>query len=215
MEYGGVKSLLLSSLMLALVCNVCSAKQTLGHEVPPDWPSIEINDADHLSNDGRYVVFFVTTPTSGGRIVVETTDGTWKREILGVSGSGVFTQDSRRMVITHPIEGLGILDLDTDSLRYIQGVEEFHLPAAGDGRWLVYRTKERSTDLTVVDLFSGETQYYKEILTYQFRDDGRVLLLLAGADRSHPGTMTLSWVNLAENKSTANSRGRNPQDLGL
>ena len=64
-------------------------KKLLDIYTPDSWPVLS---PLQISNDGRYISYIITSLKAGTWTVIQSTDGTKKRELIGVK-NGRFTED--------------------------------------------------------------------------------------------------------------------------
>jgi dipeptidyl aminopeptidase/acylaminoacyl peptidase len=129
-------------------------KKPLDHSVYDGWQSIGERS---ISNDGKYVVYAVTPQEGDGVLVVQSTNGNYKREIP--RGYTAAITDDNRFVIFRiksffkdtrdarikksrpddmPKDSMAILELGTDKLVKIARVRSYKLPDESNAGWVAY-----------------------------------------------------------------------------
>ena len=135
---------LLIALAFLASSDLVVAKPALPQGEPEDWPTLDYSEM-HLSNDGRYLSYSISTVKAGIDLVIQGTQTQWKKDISGAN-EALFTEDSRRAIYKRSDDSLEILDLEDHSIREIPAVERYKIPQGGDGRWLAYRRKSDMVD---------------------------------------------------------------------
>jgi dienelactone hydrolase len=172
-------SLLVTLILLSALARARAQKQLLDFSSPTGWPTIRSTE---VSNDGKYAKYSITIPDKENRLFLEATDLSWKKEISGRI-DGVFTNDSRRFVFSASGDTLGICQLGTANLNFISNVNDYAMPAEGDGRFLAYQKSDSSQTLVLMDFVSGRTKQYPHTNFYRFDKSGRFLLICIAATK--------------------------------
>src|ERR1700722_11563510 len=131
-------------------------KKPLDYSSYADWPSIH---SAKISRDGKYVMYVHSTVDKGPALIVASTDLSWKKEFPGVF-DGSFTRDDRRLIFSKPTDSIGILELGSGELQFIENVGEYTVPTKGDGQWLAYHVKDRMKSLVLLNLNTKEKAVY-------------------------------------------------------
>lgn len=128
-------------------------KKPLDHSVYDSWQSISDRT---LSNDGKYLTYAVNPQEGDGVLVVQSVDGSFKKEIMRGYGP-VITEDSRFVICKikprfsetyeakakkkkadeMPKDSLAIIELGKDNVVTIARVKSFKVPDES-GNWLAY-----------------------------------------------------------------------------
>ncbi|MDR6941361.1 alpha/beta hydrolase family protein [Mucilaginibacter pocheonensis] len=196
-----IRKLIFTALICWAAGDSYAQKKALDFSVQDGWPALE---SKRISNDGKYMMYTITTIKSGTDMVVQATGTKWSRKITNLKNAE-FTQDSKRLTFERP-DSLGILDLQKDSLYYITGVNDSKMPKNGSGRWLAYHVKQRSKELVLHDFFNSKDQHYADVSNFLFSDDGKILVIQtdAGADKGQ--TKELTWLELSTGRRTIIAR---------
>ncbi len=117
-----------------------------------------------ISNDGKLAVYSITPQEGDGRLVVQATDGSWKKEFPR-GFNATITDDGRYVIFRiHPFfkdtrdarikkktpdqmpkDSLGVFDIARDSLLKIPRVKSFKTPEKAGG-WLAYQLEKSLPD---------------------------------------------------------------------
>src|ERR1700722_13291601 len=113
-----MKLLLLMTVLLP-PCAV-TAKPALDLNAIHSWPQIS---GEQVGADGRYVEYSADVPPAPHTLVLRSTHGEWRKEMLDFHGSVDLTSDGSRAVILHrDTHRLEIIELGTDSSEQIEAV---------------------------------------------------------------------------------------------
>ena len=135
------------------VANAGAAKKPLDHDVYDIWNRI---NGQALADDGRWMLYGVTSEQNDPRLYVKQTRGNTVHEIERASG-GRFSEDGRWVVFSiapakavveqmekddvpsnrMPRDSMGILDLSNGQITRVADVRNFAMPAEASG-WLAY-----------------------------------------------------------------------------
>ncbi|MBS1916430.1 MAG: S9 family peptidase [Bacteroidetes bacterium] len=142
-----------------LICLFCislcafSQKKPLDHSVYDSWQNI---GEKAISNDGKFVVYTIVPQEGDGLLVIQTSDGKYKKEIARGYDLKI-TEDSRFLICKikpffkdtrdakikkkkpdeMPKDSLAIVELGKDSVIKKAGVKSFKTPEKAAG-WLAY-----------------------------------------------------------------------------
>jgi len=194
--------------LLFLPKMVFSQHEILNFTSYKTWPFLK---PEHISNDGKFIAYFLGTTIAGDTLWIQALDTPWKKGFYGAF-SCIFTEDSRRLIFMLPKDSLGILDLKSGSVYYFTGVANFVTPKAGNGRWLAYLVKQRELKLILLDLVTLGEKSYEGIRSFGFDDDGQSLWMEGVRMSSNGSLSTISWLDLPTgkvyeiNRGTINSR---------
>jgi dipeptidyl aminopeptidase/acylaminoacyl peptidase len=139
--------------LLLISAAATAQKKPLDHSVYDGWQSI---GERAISNDGKFVAYAVNPQEGDGTLVVQSTEGSYKREIPRGYNAAI-TDDSKFLVCRvrplfkdtrdarikkkrpdeMPKDSLVILNLSTDSLTRIPRVKSYKMPEKGSG-WVAY-----------------------------------------------------------------------------
>lgn len=184
-------------ILFFLLCSTRSyeQKKVLDADAVRNWPMIE--DSYQICNDGNFIAYNIVSKVEG-KLVVQSTHGTWKKELPGILGAGKFTEDSHRIVFySQSLGSIGILDLSGDSIFYVPHAQsDFVMPESGDGQWLCYRSKEQPDDLILLDLFRKRETRYSDIEDFQFSNDGKILVVSKKIKETAVYKNHVIWIDL-------------------
>ncbi|SFO26319.1 Prolyl oligopeptidase family protein [Chitinophaga sp. YR627] len=108
-------------------------KRLIENAVYKEWNKL----SDYkLSNDGRFIEYSYSNERDGATLVICYKNGRLIRSLSNV-GNGKFTSNSRRFVFESE-NGIGIIDLENNSVKTILGAKWFAIPNDGNGNWISY-----------------------------------------------------------------------------
>ena len=104
-----MRYLFVGLLLLVAAGPVSAEKPPLDQMAPACWPTIA-SESVKISNNGKYVAYTVATPEAGSKLVVQATDGLWKKEIPSAT-EGIFSADSRHLYFSEMGKNIGMVEL--------------------------------------------------------------------------------------------------------
>lgn len=108
-----------------------------------NWP---IAESVYLSNNGRYISYFVGTQSKGCHtLMLQTNDGKWKKEFQGIENT-MFTQDNKRAILSAS-DRIYIVKLGVGVADSVSDVISFKFPKNGNGEWIAYRQGSKGGSL--------------------------------------------------------------------
>jgi len=152
-----MKKIIISSAILFISLFSFSQKKPLDHSVYDSWQSI---GQRAISNNGKYVVYTVNPQEGDGVLVIQTSDGKYKKEIprgynatitednlFAIFKIKPFFKDTRDAKIKKekpdemPKDSLGIVELGKDSIIKKPGIKNYKTPEKATG-WLAYLSEK-------------------------------------------------------------------------
>jgi len=163
-----------------------------------NWPSIGF-DISSLSPDGRYVAYTVDNePARCVKLVVESTDGAWKKEIIGAQG-GEITTDSR-WVVYKLEDSLFLLGLERQDQKFLAHASRHELIEKNGSNWLMYYESGTIQDLVLRNLSNDEEERFPGCINF-WLDERRHMLLWESKKAVTNGFLyDMQWMDLAEGK---------------
>ena len=148
-----MKKIVVSALLLAVSVVSFSQKKPLDHTVYDSWQSL---GERLISSDGKYIVYTIILQEGDGKLLVQTPDGAYKKEIPR-GYNATITKDNRFLVCKikplfketrearikkkkpedMPKDSLAILQFDNDSLFKKAGIKNYQTPEKAPG-WVAY-----------------------------------------------------------------------------
>jgi dipeptidyl aminopeptidase/acylaminoacyl peptidase len=148
-----MKKIIFLSCLFYISLHAFSQKKPLDHSVYDSWQSI---GEKAISNDGKFVVYTIVPQEGDGTLVIQTSDGKYKKEIPRGYDLKI-TEDSRFLVCKikpffkdtrdakikkkkpdeMPKDSLAIVELGKDSVLKKAGIKSFKTPEKAAG-WLAY-----------------------------------------------------------------------------
>lgn len=133
--------------------SIAQSKKPLDHSVYDRWQSVQ---SAQISDDGKWVVYMVNPQEGDGDMVIQSTDGNYKKTVAR-GYSSIITNDSRFVIFKirplfkdtrdarikkkrpddMPKDSLAIVELGKDSVWKVARVKTFKTPEKGNG-WVAY-----------------------------------------------------------------------------
>src|ERR1022692_1564215 len=152
-----MKKIIFSVTILSVSLFSFSQKKPLGHSVYDGWQSI---GERAISNNGKYIVYTVNLQEGDGVLVIQASDGKYKKEIprgynATITEDNLFAvfkikplfKDTRDAKIKKkkpdemPKDSLGIVELGKDSIIKKPGIKNYKMPEKATG-WLAYLSEK-------------------------------------------------------------------------
>src|SRR5580700_5179727 len=149
--------ILFSLVILFVTLGAFAQKIPLDHSVYDGWQRL---GEKSISNDGKYIVYAINPQEGDGILVVQTSDGKYKKEIAR-GYNATITQDSRFLICKikpffkdtreakikkkktedMPKDSLAILVLGMDSVVKIASIKSYKTPEKGFG-WVAFLSEK-------------------------------------------------------------------------
>jgi len=171
-----MKLIMLSAFFLGQSIGLLYAQKIpLDQRAVAGWPKINY---PRLSPDGNFFAYNLIVPDRGTSLIFQSFNTSWKKEFSGVkSDADLFTADNKHIIFKNQGDSLCILELGTEKVNYISGIDNYQIPPGGDGSKLVYKTKGPRKNLVVFNFITGAEKYFFDIDEYLFDKGGETLLL--------------------------------------
>lgn len=137
--------------------SIAQNKKPFDHSVYDQWQSVQ---SPQISDDGKWVVYMVNPQEGDGELVIQSTDGKYKKSIARGYNS-LITQDSRFVIFKvrpffkdtrdakikkkkpddMPKDSLAIVEFGKDSVWKTARVKTFKAPEKGNG-WIAYHMEK-------------------------------------------------------------------------
>ncbi|MEC5146408.1 hypothetical protein UNH65_22825 [Chitinophaga sp. 180180018-2] len=171
------------------------------------WASV--GDAS-ISDNGMYMSYVVNNePLHQCTLVIKQCEGKWEKKVTPC-GLGIFTGDSKSIVLLKPGDSLVILKLGGHHETTIPDVTEFKLNASKDASWIAYRN--RRNEVVLLNIKSGLHKSYLGVEEFQFSEDKKKLILKVEYNATEKGEM-IDLVNLADIKETIIWKGNGLKEV--
>jgi dipeptidyl aminopeptidase/acylaminoacyl peptidase len=154
-------------------------------------------NAERISNDGHYLVYSTSVPSTGSvfSTIRSLVDG-YSRDLGLVRGLS-FTEDSREFLyLTH--DSLVRLDLGTKAVNIITGVRSFETPPKGGLPVLVYQRTDEG--LVVLNRATDREWQFEHVEKYIFSDNEKILLVFQRGESAGRSGSHLQWVDLVSGR---------------
>jgi len=175
------------------------------------WPSVE---GPIISKNGRYVLYSIKNiPIKSGTIVVQSTDGEWKKEFNGElkDGNGGALSDKYFFFINKN-DSLGILTLGTNQIKYIPNISWCRLEETNGGEYLLYPLGRNPKSITLKNLRTSKENHFTDVDSWSF-EKGMLVLI-----KSIQGTQERQSINIGDIATGEISKiweGNKPENLIL
>jgi dipeptidyl aminopeptidase/acylaminoacyl peptidase len=172
-------------------------KPVIDFQAIADWPVL--GGAYQISPDGKYVRYSIENqPTGSSTTIVQSTENSWKREYIGISG-GIITEDSRRMVWKQG-DSLCMLTLGSNEKVDIPHISRYELFIRNKKCWLAYEKTAEDQVLILRDLNSGKEERLPGVGQYQFDSQKRSLFWESEKRNGSNTLYDLDFMNLANGR---------------
>lgn len=176
---------------------VFAQKQIIDSNAYASWPTL---DGLRLSGDGKYVIYEIKkVPLGSETVVLQSTDGKFKREYVGSMKGAWFSSDGKSVFFHKSSDSLGILNLEKNRIRYIPHTGAFSLQEYGGHQWLCYFLVAEPHKLLLKDLKTNKDKYFNDVIKWQFSKDDKSLILWK-QNPDDPKQQLLNWVNMESGK---------------
>lgn len=172
-----------------------------------NWQTVE---GMKVSDDGRYVQYVIKNqPIGESTLVLQEVMGKWRKEYIGIKRMEI-TPDSKFSIFIKNNDTLGVLEIGTDSVRYIPRITSFNIHSNKKGHWVSYETANTEKSLTLLNLNTGEQYFYTGVLESWFSNDGYLFVIqtLSISNRN-----CLELINLNNGRSREVWQGRRASNL--
>jgi dipeptidyl aminopeptidase/acylaminoacyl peptidase len=159
-----------------------------------NWP--EVGDGK-ISDDGKYLiyetsVFYEQSKKLSGNLILESSDLTWQLDLGDVRSYRCrFTTDNRYLLVPTK-NSLKIIDLRNRKVETVTDLHSSKFPKEDQSMWFGYN-KERSQELVVRNLTTGDTLSFPNVTNYVFNPAGNDLVL---TNKVSDSLDRLVWVDL-------------------
>jgi len=162
------------------VSNLFAQKPALDTTVYKKWPSL---GPPILTADGNYVKYTIENQPLGSRtLVVQSTKRNWKKEFVGSTAKGMFTDDGKNMLFKNGNDSLMMLSLGSDIVKFVSRVSFFSLKTVQRRQWIFYSKPGFHGTYFLSNLEAGKPKVFNDVVKWNFSDDGSVLILWKKAD---------------------------------
>jgi dipeptidyl aminopeptidase/acylaminoacyl peptidase len=167
-----------------------------------------------ISDNGRYVVYNVKNqPGKNNTLILSTTNGGWRKEISDAL-DGVFSADSKKVIISLPNNSLQIFSFEDSSSQDINNVLSFTCFNNKDSDWLIYQLKGMKKELIVHNLKTGTSDSFFNVVKYSVCENGGILLIdQIEASKDSQECYCLSQIKLPDVGSKIIFRGSQIEDF--
>jgi len=165
-------------------------KPPLDFMVQDGWPII---GNERISNDGKYIIYNISSTAAGTKLIAQATSDTWKMEIPGASDAGI-TEDSKTVVFKNEQDSLGIIKLGSNKVTLLNKVRTYKTSHAGIRNWLAYQLANK--DLILMDVTTGQQIKYLQVNFYEFSNSGEVLVMQQASANESSEESTVRWIHL-------------------
>jgi dienelactone hydrolase len=189
---------MMSKIILLFVClssQFCLAQKPVVDEaLCKSFPEIGLTK---ISNNGNYVLYTVDFKNQPTKLFVQSTNGKFKREIIGVPAFGTFdiVKNDSLLVYLKQNDTLVFLNLFSEQETYIVGCQSYKVSNINGQQWLACHLLNK--DLTLRNVTTGQSQVYLHVTDYLFSESGRMLLIKQQGNVKTDSTISLQLINLS------------------
>ncbi|WEK38257.1 MAG: prolyl oligopeptidase family serine peptidase [Candidatus Pseudobacter hemicellulosilyticus] len=131
-----------------------------------------------VSNDGNYILYSIINDPGPGMVrnFVKSTKKEWEKEIFNAIKID-FSDDGKQLIWKTSRDSIIIWRIDKNETEIIPDVLEYQLRLIDAKECIMYRSKDRKDELVIRELFSKRQKYFNNVLSFQFSNDNRQLLI--------------------------------------
>jgi len=195
--------------------NIVSAqKKNIDSNAYMHWSSVS---GVHINDNGKYVYYTIENePVGSSTFVLQSTENTWKRSYVGISGQCFLnTKKGDYAIALDQKYRLMIISLGKDMVQYISGVSSFNVDPNWESEWTTYQEKGSQGKLVLQNINTGKRHAYKNVINKILGYDGQTVILQAEKKINDQTVRELSWVNLNTGKSRLIIEGLNAKNIIL
>lgn len=152
-----------------------------------------------ITKDGRYFMYGIDNlPAGNSTLVIQETEGTWKKEIIGAS-RGFFSGNSKQALFKIS-DTLYIFPLGREEPVVIPQVVAYKQPTCVTPEWISYEVKSDNSEIILRNLYTGKEQQFRQVTDYRFDNAGKVLLLKTKNKRQSIAFEEIKWISLTTSR---------------
>jgi dipeptidyl aminopeptidase/acylaminoacyl peptidase len=194
---------LLSGDLFDLYAQISKSKPVIDASAIDQWQKFSRSPQVNISNDGKHFSYLLETGAYPRpmNLVVQSTFDNWKMELPNAKFVN-FSKDSKKYLFLTG-DSLVILTLGTGELQYIKSVipSSLQQPKYFQGETFVYKVRDQSEQLVLLNVLTGKQQHFEGVKNYQFSDDGTALLLRIEEVNNNP-TSKLEIIDIDSGRET-------------
>jgi dienelactone hydrolase len=165
--------LLFISIFIADTITLNAQKKGIDTNVLATWPSLTVAK---ICNSGNYIGYSVLA-AGEYKIIVKSTNSDWQREFIHCVPHFTFSNDNKLFIFSKSRDTIGLLDLDKDSINYINQILSQEIFAQGNRSLIAYFIKSFPKELIIRDFSDGTVFKYSNVNRYTVSPNGNVLIL--------------------------------------
>ncbi|HWW42751.1 MAG TPA: hypothetical protein VNZ46_25750, partial [Pedobacter sp.] len=202
-----------STMMMIFSANILFAQKTvIDSTACKAWPSLE-GSTPTISKNGQYVFYNINNaPVESRTLVVQSTDGKWKREFKGglIENSGILSD--KYFIFNNEKDSMGMLKLGTNQIQYIPNTSWYSLKETKGTEYLLYPSSRNPKDLVLRNLKTDKEFIFNDVYNWSFDKDMLVLFKsVNGTDQRQ----SINLVDIATGKAAEIWEGDKPENLIL
>jgi len=176
-----------------------------------NWPSL---DGARISKNGQYICYDIKNVPAGSKtIVVQATNGKWKKEFKGEAlKDGYQTLSDQYFLFITKNDSLGMLRLGTHQIQYVPNTPWFGLYEIKGIEYLSYSYAHHSKDLVFKNLKTGKDHVFSSVDSWSFDQD---MLVLIKAVPGGQNRKSINLVDISTGKISKIWEGDKPENLLL
>jgi len=157
------------------------------------WPSL---DYPILSSNGNYVCYnILNVPVGSKTLVLQKTDGTWKKEFIGGLVYARFSEDSKQFLFSRGIDSTGVFTLGNNNLQYVAN-EDLNIETRRT-RWRISFSKNETGKLILTDSKTSKESYFLNVVQTRMLTKNEKLVVCTVEDSKME---SLLWVDLGSGR---------------
>lgn len=191
-----LRILILLNILLSLTFISYGQKSHLEHTDCNNWPHIY---DEKISPDGKFITYTIDSNKVGTTMVIQGIEHPWQKAVRGGRNS-IITNDNKFICFFVGIDSLGLFNVITKEITYIQNVKSFKISNSQDMQWLVYLTKDAENNLVLRNLKSLVEKRYASVSDFYISEAGAVIVISKELIEGNMKKRSLVWLDLSSGK---------------
>ncbi len=172
-----------------------SQKPVIDSSVFGTWPFVR---TPAISSDGAYASYFIQNqPKGSNTLVIQAIKSGKEVKVMGADNA-TFAGEGAYLFFKKRKDSLGIVLLNSFSVKYIPDVIDFQVPKGGTGEYLAYLKKESRDDkLFVYNFLTEKVDSVPCVTQFSFSDPGNALIYIATVYTGDRVKNVLHWLDMS------------------
>lgn len=202
----------LTVIIIVCVHGLFAQKPVIDSVAYKQWPSL-FWQGPGISKNGKYVFYIIKdVPVGSKTLVVQSTDGKWKKEFKGgLKDGSQTTLSDKYFLFSNNNDSLGMLPLGTDQIKYVPNISSWRLLEIKGAEFLSYTSSRNPKDLVLKNLKTNNKRSFTDVNSWDFDED--VLILYKSVNGNQKQSINLA--DFATGRISKIWEGYRPENLIL